>query len=103
MQKRTIIATIVAAAAIAVSGTTGAVAGSLVTSKDIKDGTIVSADVADGKIYKRDLSSAINEQLAAKATNGKDGKDGVANVTTGAGYNNTWEAHSGLQTIVNKC
>lgn len=68
-----------------VGATTGAVAGGLVTSHNIKDGTIKS----------KDLRPHLNEKIAKHAADGKNGADGkdatfgavyrVANYTSGGG------------------
>ena len=83
----------VAAGVVAVLaiGTGGAVAGSLVTSSDIKDETIRSRDVADGTLRIRDLRSGAVSELKGKTgpagtngtngvngTNGKNGTNGVS-------------------------
>jgi hypothetical protein len=58
-----------------VGATTGAVAGSLVTSHDIKDGTIKS----------KDLTSNLEEKIATHAADGKNGVNGK-DATFGAVY-----------------
>ncbi len=54
---------IIAAIAL-MAGTGGAVAGSLVTSAKIKDGTIQSIDVKNGTLQSRDISKAARTALA---------------------------------------
>ena len=54
--RRTVPAALVIAGIVVVSGTTGAVAGSLITSKDIKDDTITTADIKNLTIEPSDTS-----------------------------------------------
>lgn len=99
MQKRTIVVTTALAGALLAASATGAVAGSLVTSAQIKDNTVRSVDVRDGAVHKVDLSKGVNAALTKVGTNGKDGKDGVSNLITGAGYTSTWEAGEYGETV----
>src|SRR4051812_9234823 len=62
-----------AAALVAVGSTSGAVAGHLVGSADIRDGSIRSVDIKDGHVRTSDLSADTVAKLQ-----GKDGKDGLA-------------------------
>jgi len=48
---------------LAVAAGGGAVAGSLITSANIKDGTIRSVDIRDGSIKLRDLRPSVRAQL----------------------------------------
>ena len=50
MQKRSIIATVGIAAALVVTGSTGAVAGNLIGSKDIRNNSVRSIDLRNGTI-----------------------------------------------------
>jgi hypothetical protein len=65
-----IIASGVLALTLAAGG--GAVAGSLVTSAQIKDNTIRSADVQDGTLRLKDIAGGAQDDLA-----GQDGVDGA--------------------------
>ncbi|HYH73125.1 MAG TPA: hypothetical protein VD764_07895 [Nocardioides sp.] len=106
---------IAAAAILALGASTGAVAGSLITSSQIKNNTIRSADVKNGAIKMRDLAPGVRSQVKVKALPGKDGVNGTngvngANGTNGtngadgadgsvAGVQTTWDAKDGA-TIV---
>ncbi len=70
-----------AAALVAVSSTGTALAGDLIGSADIKDGSIRSVDIKDGRVRTQDLSADTIAKLQ-----GKNGKNGVAAVAAGAGY-----------------
>jgi hypothetical protein len=61
-----------AAALVAVGSTGTAVAGSLIDSADIQDGSIRSVDIMNGKVKVHDLSPKAVAKLQ-----GQDGKDGV--------------------------
>lgn len=76
------------------AGVGGAVAGSLVTSQDIKNGTVRSIDVANGTLGMRDLNtftkSRINQpgpagEQGEPGRNGADGKDGATGAQGPAG------------------
>jgi hypothetical protein len=77
------------AALVAATSAGTATAGSLIGSKDIKPGGVHEVN--------------LGTRLQAKID--KDGAHGLANVTTGAGYNHTWAGDAGasLNTIVSKC
>lgn len=65
-----------AAVALVALGSTGtAVAGGLIGSSDIEDGSIRSVDIKDGKVKFADLSPKLQKMLAQHATNGKNGTD----------------------------
>ena len=49
---------VLAAGALAVSASGGAVAGSLITGKNIKDNSITTKDIKDGSLRTADLSAA---------------------------------------------
>lgn len=73
-----------AAVTALLAGAGGAVAGSLVTSAQIQDGTIRSVDVADGTLNLRDMRPGAREGMAgedgatgAAGAAGTDGVDGV--------------------------
>ena len=68
MQKRTIIAGLGIAAMLVVAGTSGAVAGSLITGKDVKNESLTGADIKNGSIRKHDFSSHVNALLKSKGT-----------------------------------
>ncbi|MCW2814145.1 MAG: collagen-like protein [Nocardioides sp.] len=60
-------------------GSGGAVAGSLITSRQIKDGTVTSADIRNGTINLRDIKLFARRALAGQdGTDGTNGTDGVA-------------------------
>ena len=80
--------TVVAAAALlAVGASGGAVAGSLITSEQIKDDTITSKDIRDDTIKMRDLSEGVQERLLAAGTPGPAGQNGT-NGTNGTNGQN---------------
>jgi hypothetical protein len=112
MQKRTIVAGLGLTAVILAAGTSGAVAGGLITGKDIKDGSV----------HKVDLSKGVNTALTKAGTpgvqgpqgepgkdgvDGKDGKDAVnphVHPAAGAGYaglgaHAEWAPHSYGETV----
>jgi hypothetical protein len=64
-----------AAALVAASSTGTAVAGHLIGSADIENGSIRSVDIKDGDVRAKDLSDATIAKLHGK--DGKDGKDGL--------------------------
>ena len=78
--KVTLKAAIVAVIAVALVGGGSAVAGSLVTSAKIADGTIQNRDIADGTISLSRLSEgtqALIRQHAKDGVNGRDGANGA--------------------------
>ncbi len=83
------------AALVAATSAGTATAGSLIGSKDIRP----------GGVHEVNLSSRVQAKLDKVGTPGKDGAQGLANVTTGAGYTHTWLGDGGanLNTIVSKC
>lgn len=118
MNKRNL-GVIAGAAALLVAGSgVGAVAGSLVTSADIKDNTVRSADLKDGKaVGEEDLKPGLVAKVntagqpgatgpqGPKGNPGEDGTDGAtgpqgpagadAGVSAaGAGYTDVWAADS---------
>ncbi|MCW2815305.1 MAG: collagen-like protein [Nocardioides sp.] len=76
-----LIASVTTAALLMGSG--GAVAGSLITSKQIKDGTVTSADIKNGTINLRDIRLFARRALAGQ--DGADGTDGAAGPAGPAG------------------
>jgi hypothetical protein len=68
-------AILVAAALVLSAGAGGAVAGDLITGKDIKDGTVASADVKNESLRLRDL--ALRAQEALEGPTGPPGPQGV--------------------------
>jgi hypothetical protein len=76
----------VAAALVAVGSTGTAVAGSLIGSSDIQDGSIRSVDIKDGSVKRADLSNPINRALA------HIGKDGVQGPKGANAYENAYYA-----------
>ncbi len=91
--KRNIITIAIAAVLLALVGTSGAVAGTLITSRQIQDGTIRVADIRPG---------AVDKLSGSDGTDGKDGKDaqalpyGVAQVKVqrGSGAATPWAVYS---------
>ena len=77
--------TVLSAVAVvfAMSGT--AVAGSLITSNNIKDGTIQTQDVGAGEITMSRLSPGVRAALAKAGQPGKDGVNGTNGVNGAAG------------------
>lgn len=67
LSRRATALTAAVAATALLAGTGGAVAGSLVTGAQIKDGTIQSRDVKDGALGARDLSAAALSTLRGPA------------------------------------
>jgi hypothetical protein len=85
------------AAALAVlAGGAGYAAGEI-TSKDIQDNTIRSADVKDESLKMKDFTTGAQKKMYGG--HGKDGKDGVSELTTGAHYKTTWAAGEYGETI----
>lgn len=82
------IATVVAIviALLLLGGIGGAVAGDLISGKDVKDNSLGSKDVRNGSLKLKDLSPGVRKVLAAKAQPGKDGVNGTngSNGATGA-------------------
>ena len=80
------LAVVAAAAVLALTAGGGAVAGSLITSKDIQDKTITGADlhknavktqkVKDGTLKIQDLNKKAQDLINKPGPAGKDGKDG---------------------------
>jgi hypothetical protein len=82
-----------AAALVAVGSTTTAVAGNLIGSADIQDGSIRSIDIKDGHVRANDLSPQAVASL--KGQNGKDGKDGLAGAFYATAYYNAGDTNAG--------
>ncbi len=79
-------------AALVVATSTGtAVAGSLITSHDIKDGTIRSVDIKDRGVHFRDLGPRLQAKVLKHA---KDGAPGSA-----AGIQTNWVAKAGSEIL----
>ncbi len=84
MKKRTLLVGGALAAALVISGTTGAVAGGLITSAKIKNGTVRSIDVKNGAVKSidvkngtlstADFNAAVKAKLAKAGIKGLDGK-----------------------------
>lgn len=66
------VAVLAGAAVLVGASSFGAVAGGLITSRDIKDDTVRSVDVTDNTLRLADINDRAEAALA-----GKDGKDGV--------------------------
>jgi hypothetical protein len=118
------VAVLAGAALLVGASSFGAVAGDLVTSRDIKDDTVASRDIANNTIRLVDINDRAEAALAGKdgadgndgvdgkdgvegapGKDGKDGKDGVTNLIAGAGYTQTWKGDGGaeLQTSREEC
>ncbi|NYE36070.1 uncharacterized protein YjbI with pentapeptide repeats [Nocardioides cavernae] len=84
---RTLPAAAVLAAVVAVSASTGAVAGALITGADIKNGTVTSADIKNKTITAKDVKDgALNSAHLSPATlAGLQGGSGPAGPTGPAG------------------
>ena len=75
-------------AALALLGSSTAVASNLITGKDIQDKTITGKDIADGAVnshgiqdghvLREDLSDGVQADLSRRARNGKSGTNGAA-------------------------
>ncbi len=80
--------TVGATVLVILGGVGGAVAGTLITSANIKDETIKARDISpgavtrsevrDGSLGVADLSAFVQRELAKQAQDGADGSDGVA-------------------------
>ena len=105
MQKRTIVAAFAVTTGLIVAGTTGAVAGSLIGSSDIRDNSVRSIDLRDGKaVGTKDLRPGLANRVNQHAQDGADGKDGVANPSAaGAGYDTTWPADGQVHETIETC
>lgn len=55
-------AALVLAGLVAVSGTTGAVAGAMITGADVKDSSLTGRDIKDGSIGYQDTSLALDRE-----------------------------------------
>jgi hypothetical protein len=109
---------LVAAAAIAIGGTSSAIAARLITGDDIARNTITQRNLANDSVGKPQLKDGVLAGITGPegpagtdGTNGtdgkdgKDGKDGVSNLIAGAGYSTTWVGDGGatLQTAREEC
>jgi len=63
---------------MAVGGGGGAVAGSLITGKQIKDGTVTSADIKNGTVTNRDLAKSARSKAGQTGSQGPAGAPGPA-------------------------
>jgi hypothetical protein len=63
-------------ALVVVAGTSGAVAGSMITSKQIKDDTILSRDIKNGAVKGADLNDAT--EAALRGRQGPAGRAGIS-------------------------
>jgi len=81
-------------------GAGGAYAATQIGSAGIIDNSVRSIDVKDVTLQVGDLRPSAVTKL-----HGQSGKDGVADVNSGASYNNVWQGDNGasLNTIVSKC
>ena len=104
------IVVLAAAAVLAVSAGSGAVAGSLITGKDIKNRTIEARDLDRGSVTTakvknktlklKDLSTEVSDKLGVKGPAGPQGPQGPAgpqggsNVTQVTNLNGDWKARA---------
>ena len=63
MLRRSAPAALLVAGLVVVSGTSGAVAGTLITGKQIKDGTVTGRDIQNFTLGKNDTSSSLDNYL----------------------------------------
>jgi len=83
-----------AATALVALGSTGtAVAGHLVDSGDIENGSIRSVDIKDGQVRTKDLSDSTIANLQGK--HGKDGKDGLSDAYYAVAFYNAGDTNAG--------
>lgn len=78
MQKRSIIAAGAITLGLITAGTTGAVAGSLIGSADIRDNSVRSIDVRDGNLRAKDLRPGVVESFRKPGPQGEQGPAGPA-------------------------
>lgn len=79
MQKRTIIASLAVTAGLVLAGTTGAVAGSLIGSADIRDNSVRSIDLKDGRgVGQSDLKPGLAAKVNKAGQPGPQGPAGPA-------------------------
>jgi hypothetical protein len=80
------IAVLAGAGALALAGTTGAVAKSMITSNDLQSGAVTHRVIRDGAVHQKDLSESLLAKLQGvgpagpqgpAGPKGKDGKDGA--------------------------
>lgn len=81
--RKTVLTLTASAAALVLTSTGGAVAGSLVTSKQIADNTVRSVDIKNGTLNLRDIRPAA--RAALQGQDGADGEQGPAGVAGPAG------------------
>jgi hypothetical protein len=85
-----------AAALVAVGSTTTAVAGNLIGSADIENGSIRSVDIKDGNIHAKDLSAGTLAKFQGKdGKDGKDDKDGMAGAFYATAFYNAGDTNAG--------
>lgn len=89
------IAVTAGAAILAVAGSTGAVAGSLVNSADIKNDSVRSADVKDGNLRMKDLKPAVADRIKEGGPQGPQGPQGdpASDVLGSSVVNETFSAN----------
>lgn len=83
MRKQTVSVVAAATAALVLSTTGGAVAGSLITSERIKDGTIQSRDIRNNTITRADIND--RTEAALRGQRGPRGYTGATGATGAAG------------------
>jgi hypothetical protein len=76
------VATLFVAGLVAVSGASGAVAGSMITGKDIKNGSITTKDLKDGSITAKDVKDG---SLTANVKDNSVSSQHVVDGSLGAG------------------
>jgi hypothetical protein len=74
-----VLSSLILGTAIVLASTAGAVAGSLITGKQIKDNTVTTKDIKDGTLAAKDLAPATVAQL--KGGPGTTGATGAAGPT----------------------
>jgi hypothetical protein len=87
------------AALMLLTTTGGAVAGSLITSKQIKNGTITGADIKDKAVGVKDLAPAARAATGATGPAGPAGPAGAAGAAGPRGYS-AWDVIPSGTTVV---
>jgi hypothetical protein len=90
------------AVAVALSASGGAVAGSLITGKQVKDGSLTGKDVKDGSLGTPDLATGTRTDLTGPAgAPGANGLNGVSGYQALSGSSNTASTGGGAIVIIN--
>jgi len=78
--KSTLVSLSILVAVLLFGGASGAVAGTLITGRQIKDGTVTGADIKNGSLTAVDLSSATKAALRGRVgPKGAAGTPGISN------------------------